>query len=275
VSVKELEKTATLEHAGDGQHHGDGILGEQFETLEQQNTSYLIGMWAFIVQEVLFFGAIFAAYAIYRFKYVTEFTLAHHELSVPFGTLNTFVLLFSSYTMARAVRAAMQNRHKKQAFYLFLTFLFAGVFMVNKYFEYSAKFEHHLFPGGDYSAHKVVKHAKEKGELRVVEENGRELYELGKTRDGQFTTFTKVTPEEFEQHTRLFFGFYFVMTGLHGLHVLIGMIIIGILIGRAWIDHLKNKPIADFMPVEMTGLYWHLVDIVWIFLFPLLYLIGR
>jgi hypothetical protein len=150
VSVKELEKTATLEHAGDGQHHGDGILGEQFETLEQQNTSYLIGMWAFIVQEVLFFGAIFAAYAIYRFKYVTEFTLAHHELSVPFGTLNTFVLLFSSYTMARAVRAAMQNRHKKQAFYLFLTFLFAGVFMVNKYFEYSAKFEHHLFPGGDY-----------------------------------------------------------------------------------------------------------------------------
>jgi len=256
-------------------HHGDGILGEQFETLEQQNTSYLIGMWAFIVQEVLFFGAIFAAYAIYRFKYVTEFTLAHHELSVPFGTLNTFVLLFSSYTMARAVRAAMQNRHKKQAFYLFLTFLFAGVFMVNKYFEYSAKFEHHLFPGGDYDAHKVVKHAKEKGELRVVEENGREFYELGKTRDGQFTAFTKVTPEEFEQRTRLFFGFYFVMTGLHGLHVLIGMIIIGILIGRAWIDHLKNKPIADFMPVEMTGLYWHLVDIVWIFLFPLLYLIGR
>jgi cytochrome c oxidase subunit 3 len=123
VSVKELEKTATLEHAGDGQHHGDGILGEQFETLEQQNTSYLIGMWAFIVQEVLFFGAIFAAYAIYRFKYVTEFTLAHHELSVPIGTLNTFVLLFSSYTMARAVRAAMQNRHKKQAFYLLLTFI--------------------------------------------------------------------------------------------------------------------------------------------------------
>lgn len=275
MSVQEIEKTATLEHAGDGQHHGDGILGEQFETLEQQNTSYLIGMWAFIVQEVLFFGAIFAAYAIYRFKYVTEFTLAHHELSVPFGTLNTFVLLFSSYTMARAVRAAMQNRHKKQAFYLLLTFIFAGVFMVNKYFEYSAKFEHHLFPGGDYDAHKVVKHAKEKGELRVVEENGREFYELGKTRDGQFTAFTKVTPEEFEQRTRLFFGFYFVMTGLHGLHVLIGMIIIGILIGRAWIDHLKNKPIADFMPVEMTGLYWHLVDIVWIFLFPLLYLIGR
>ena len=275
MSVQEIEKTATLEHAGDGQHHGDGILGEQFETLEQQNNAYLIGMWAFIVQEVLFFGAIFAAYAIYRFKYVMEFTLAHHELSVPIGTLNTFVLLFSSYTMARAVRAAMQNRHKKQAFYLFLTFLFAGVFMVNKYFEYGAKFEHHLFPGGDYSAHAVVEHAEHKGELRIVEENGRELYELGKTRDGQFTAFTKVTPEEFEQRTRLFFGFYFVMTGLHGLHVLIGMIIIGILIGRAWIDHLKNKPIADFMPVEMTGLYWHLVDIVWIFLFPLLYLIGR
>ncbi len=275
MSVQELEKTATLEHAGDGHYHGDGILGEQFETMEQQNTSYLIGMWAFIVQEVLFFGAIFAAYAIYRFKYVLEFTLAHHELNVPIGTLNTFVLLFSSYTMARAVRAAMQNRHKKQAFYLFLTFLFAGVFMVNKYFEYGAKFEHHLFPGGDYSAHAVVEHAEKKGELRVVEEDGKEFYELGRTRNGEFTPLQKVSAQEFEQRTRLFFGFYFVMTGLHGLHVLVGMIIIGILIGRAWIDHLKNKPIADFMPVEMTGLYWHLVDIVWIFLFPLLYLIGR
>lgn len=275
MSVQELEKTATLEHTGDGHYHGDGILGEQFETIEQQNTSYLIGMWAFIVQEVLFFGAIFTAYAIYRFKYVLEFTLAHHELSVPIGTLNTFVLLFSSYTMARAVRAAMQNRHKKQAFYLFLTFLFAGVFMVNKYFEYGAKFEHHLFPGGDYSAHAVVEHAEKMGELREVEENGQKFYELGKTRNGQFTAFKKVTPEEFEQRTRLFFGFYFVMTGLHGLHVLVGMIIIAILIGRALIDHAKNKPVADFMPVEMTGLYWHLVDIVWIFLFPLLYLIGR
>lgn len=276
MSVQEIEKTATLEHTGDGHYHGDGILGEQFETLEQQNNAYLIGMWAFIVQEVLFFGAIFTAYAIYRFKYVLEFTLAHHELSVPIGTLNTFVLLVSSYTMARAVRAAMQNRHKKQAFYLFLTFLFAGVFMVNKYFEYGAKLEHHLFPGGDYSAHEIVKHAKEKGELRIVEENGREFYELGRTtRDGQFTAFKRVTPEEFEQRTRLFFGFYFVMTGLHGLHVLVGMIVISILIGRALIDHFKNKPIADYMPVEMTGLYWHLVDIVWIFLFPLLYLIGR
>lgn len=275
MSVKELEKVATSEHAGDGHYHGDGILGEQFETMEQQNTSYLIGMWAFIVQEVLFFGAIFAAYAIYRFKYVMEFTLAHHELSIFFGTLNTFVLLFSSYTMARAVRAAMQNRHKRQAFYLFLTFLFAGVFMVNKYFEYNSKFEHHLFPGGDYDAHKIVKHAKEGGKLRVVEEDGRELYELGKVRGGQLVAYTKVTPQEFEQRTRLFFGFYFVMTGLHGLHVLVGMIIIGILIGRALIDHFKNKPIADFMPVEMTGLYWHLVDIVWIFLFPMLYLVGR
>jgi hypothetical protein len=206
VSVQEIEKTAMLEHAGDGHYHGDGILGEQFETLEQQNNAYLIGMWAFIVQEVLFFGAIFTAYAIYRFKYVLEFTLAHHELSVPIGTLNTFVLLFSSYTMARAVRAAMQNRHKKQAFYLFLTFLFAGVFMVNKYFEYGAKFEHHLFPGGDYSAHAVVEHAKEKGELRVVEENGREFYELGKTREGQFTAFTSASPPKSSSSARACFS---------------------------------------------------------------------
>ncbi|MDW8052822.1 MAG: cytochrome c oxidase subunit 3 [Armatimonadota bacterium] len=276
MSIQELGKHAVaVEHAEEHRRHADGILGEQFETLEQQNTAYLIGMWAFVVQEVLFFGAIFTAYAIYRFEYVLEFTFAHHELSVPIGTLNTFVLLFSSYTMARAVRAAMQNRHKKQVIYLFYTFLFASVFMVNKYFEYGAKLEHHLFPSVNYDAHSIVEHAKERGELRIVHENGREMYELGKTINGEFRPFKKVTPEEFEQRTKLFFGFYFVMTGLHGLHVLVGMIVIAILIGRAWIDHLKNKPVADYMPVEMTGLYWHFVDIVWIFLFPLLYLIGR
>ncbi|MFQ3610152.1 MAG: cytochrome c oxidase subunit 3 [Fimbriimonadales bacterium] len=261
MSVKEAEVLKQAEHHT---HEEDGILGEQFETMEQQNNAYLIGMWAFIVQEVLFFGAIFAAYSVYRFKYIHEFTIAHHELNVPLGTLNTFFLLLSSYTMARAVRSAMKNQHAKQIRYLLLTFLLAGGFMVNKYFEYSAKFEHHLFPGGAYDAHEVVKHAEKSGDLKILP-------------DGNFQLPSNkvITPEEFEQRTRLFFGFYFVMTGLHGLHVLIGMIIIAALIVRAYMDHIKKKAVADFMPVEMTGLYWHLVDIVWIFLFPLLYLIGR
>ncbi len=260
MSVKEAEILEATHH----HEHEDGILGEQFETIEQQNNAYLIGMWAFIVQEVLFFGAIFAGYSVYRFKFIEEFTIAHHELSVFFGTLNTFALLLSSYTMARAVRAAMKNQHLKQVRYLLFTFLLAGVFMVNKYFEYSAKFDHHLFPNVSYDAHEVVKHAKEKGELKPLPDGNYQL-PSGKT----------VSPEDFEHRTRLFFGFYFVMTGLHGLHVLIGMLIIGVLIVRAYLDHLKKKAVADFMPVEMTGLYWHLVDIVWIFLFPLLYLIGR
>ncbi len=261
MSVKEAEVLKQVEHAT--HEHEDGILGEQFETMEQQNNAYLIGMWAFIVQEVLFFGAIFAAYAVYRFKFVEEFTIAHHELSVFFGTVNTFALLLSSYTMARAVRAAMKNQHARQIRYLLFTFILAGVFMVNKYFEYSAKFEHHLFPNAGYDAHKVVKNAEKDGYLKVLP-NGNYQIRTG-----------EVSPEDFEHRTRLFFGFYFVMTGLHGLHVLIGMIIIAGLIVRAYIDQVKKKAVADFMPVEMTGLYWHLVDIVWIFLFPLLYLIGR
>lgn len=262
MSVKEAEIREQVEH-----HGASELLGEQYETLEQQNTAYLIGMWAFVVQEVLFLGAIFVSYGIYRMKYLIEFTHAHHELNIFFGGLNTFVLLFSSYTMARAVRAAMQNRHKKQFVYLLWTLLFAGVFMVNKYFEYSAKYHGHLIPGAYYSAEKVVKHSKEAGDLKILD-NGNYLISLktGHKRE--------VTPEEYKQRTQLFYGFYFVLTGLHGLHVLVGMIVLAILAVRAWIDHVKQKAVADYMPVEMTGLYWHFVDIVWIFIFPLLYLVG-
>ncbi len=263
MSVKEAEIREHAEHL----HTASEILGEQYETLEQQNTAYLIGMWAFVVQEVLFLGAIFVSYGIYRMKYLIEFTHAHHELNILYGALNTFVLLVSSYTMARAVRAAMQNKHKKQFIYLLWTLVFAGIFMVNKYFEYGEKFRGHLVPGPHYSAEKVVKHSKEAGDLKVLED-GNYLIRL---KTGHQRT---VTPEEYKQRTQLFFGFYFVLTGLHGLHVLVGMIVLAILAVRARIDYKKQKAVADYMPVEMSGLYWHFVDIVWIYIFPLLYLVG-
>jgi cytochrome c oxidase subunit 3 len=251
VSVREVE-LHLAEHRREVPH-----LGEQYETIEQQNDAYTIGMWAFIVQEVLFFGGLFAGYAVYRFKYLYEFVAAHHTLSVVFGTLNTFVLLVSSYTMARAVRAAMQQKHHKQLKYLLWTIFFASIFMVNKYFEYSSKYHHNLIPNQSYSAEEVIHH----NHLKV--ENG--MVDLGAR---------KVTLEEFTGRTKLFFSFYFIMTGLHGLHVLVGIIILAILAVRAGMDWVRKVPHADYMPVEMVGLYWHFVDIVWIFLFPLLYLMG-
>ena len=251
MSVREAE-LHLIEHKREVPH-----LGEQYETIEQQNDAYTIGMWAFIVQEVLFFGGLFAGYAVYRFKYIYEFVAAHHTLSVAFGALNTFVLLVSSYTMARAVRAAMLQQHKKQFKYLLWTIFFASIFMVNKYFEYSAKYHHDLIPNMSYSAHEVIHHNHLKVEDGMVDLGAR-----------------KVSLEEFTGRTKLFFSFYFLMTGLHGLHVLVGIIVLSILAVRAYSDYKRKIPHADYMPVEMVGLYWHFVDIVWIFLFPLLYLMG-
>lgn len=224
-------------------------LGHQFEEMEQQNDAYTVGMWAFVVQEIMFFGGLFAAYAIYRFNYTTEFTIAHHELNVLLGTLNTFVLLFSSFTMALAVRAAMTQERKKQIMFLFFTIAFAMTFMGVKYFEYSAKFDHHLVPGASF-------HFPDEEYTKNIE----------------LLTAEGITQEQLNQRAELFYSFYFGMTGLHGLHVLIGIIILVVLVIRAWRD---KSPHQDYMPVEMFGLYWHFVDIVWIFLFPLLYLIGR
>jgi cytochrome c oxidase subunit 3 len=129
--------------------------------------------------------------------------------------------------------------------------------MVNKYFEYSSKYHHNLIPNQTYSAEEVIHH----NHLKV--ENG--MVDLGAR---------KVSLEEFTARTKLFFSFYFIMTGLHGLHVLVGIIVLAILAVRAYSDYRRKVPHADYMPVEMTGLYWHFVDIVWIFLFPLLYLMG-
>lgn len=231
--------------------HDNPHLGEQFEDIAQQYDTYTVGMWAFIVQEVMFFGGVFAAYAIYRYKYLEAFSYAHLELDVFWGTVNTFVLLFSSFTMALGVRAAMLQARKAQIGFFLATILFACVFMGVKYVEYSAKFDHGLIPG-----HNFTLYTEHLNEVREHHPHVAEAVEKNPA----------LVPQ-----MELFFGFYFAMTGLHGLHVLIGIIVIGALVIRAWIN--KNKPL-DYMPVEMVGLYWHLVDIVWIFLFPLLYLVG-
>lgn len=207
-------------------------LAHQFEDIEQQREAYVVGMWAFLVTEIMFFGVVFLVYTVYRTLNHTAFYEAHKLLDIPLGTVNTFVLLASSFTMALAVRAAMLRSRRGQMGALFATMALAGVFLIIKAFEYGHKFHDNLFPGGNF----------------------------------QFPD-----PAIADQ-ARLFFSLYFGATGLHALHVVAGMVVIAAMLVRAYRDREAKE---DYMPVEMTGLYWHFVDIVWIFLFPLLYLIPK
>lgn len=187
-------------------------------------------MWLFLLTEILTFGGLFVAYAIYRAWHPDMFVNAHLALNRSLGALNTVVLITSSITMALSIWA-MQNDKRKQTFlYLLATLVLAGTFMVVKYFEYSHKFHVGQLPG-------------------------------------KFYTYTGI--EGTNPH--IFFSIYFMMTGLHGLHVLIGMGLIIWLMVRTQKGHFSGK---YYTPIEITGLFWHLVDMVWIFLFPLLYLIG-
>lgn len=199
-------------------HHGHVIDHE---------TSKL-GMWVFIFTEILLFGGLFITYAVYRFLNKEEFFHAGQELDTTIGAINTVVLLVSSMTIAMSI-TAIQKSHKKLSIWLMvITIFLALVFMVNKYFEWSIKFEHGIYPGSEYL-------------------------------------------ESLPQGEILFFGLYFMMTGLHALHVIVGVIFIAIIMGMV----IKNKIHKDkFALLENSGLYWHLVDLIWIFLFPLFYLIA-
>lgn len=215
-----MESSAS--HPSYVQHH--------FADAEQQRESSKLGMWVFLVTEILFFGGLFCAYAIYRAWNPEIFHNAHKALDWRMGAVNTLVLITSSLTMALAIRSLQVNKAKIAIGYLWSTFVLAGVFLVIKYFEYAHKFHVGQLPG-------------------------------------KFYTYTGI--EGTNPHT--FFTMYFAMTGLHGIHVIIGMGIILWLIVRTYKGHFS----ADYYnPVEMTGLYWHLVDLIWIYLFPLFYLVG-
>jgi len=209
---------------------GGQEVSHQFEAIEQQNDSYIVGMWAFLVTEIMFFGALFAAYLVYRFSYPDVFARASQELNVWMGFGNTLILLSSSLSMAFAVHYAQLGRRMAQVWCLLITVGFALGFMVIKYFEYSEKYHHNLIPGPFFRFH---------GSNPTV--------------------------------AQMYFNLYFAMTGLHGLHVLVGIFVLGTIAILAW---RKSALVKDYMTTELAGLYWHFVDIVWIFLYPLLYLIS-
>jgi cytochrome c oxidase subunit 3 len=204
-------------------------LQHHFYSMEQQLEASTLGMWVFLVTEVMFFGGLFMAYIVYRNMYPAAWTEASHELNWQLGGLNTLVLIVSSLTMALAVRAAMLSQKRAQIVNLTLTILLGTVFLVVKYFEYKAKFEHHLVPGPHFNP-------------------------------------------ELQQGMQIFFSLYFMMTGVHAAHMVIG---IGLMLYILIMAARGTYTAEYYTPVEVSGLYWHFVDIVWIFLFPMLYLLGR
>lgn len=217
----------------------DYLVHHQFEDADQQSDTYIIGMWTFLATEVMFFGALFFTYTLYRWTYPMDFYLAHGALNVVMGTTNTVVLLVSSFTMACAVHFAQVRNRKLVIASLGMTVALAFVFLVIKFFEYKEKFAHHLYPGATF----------------------------------------QIDPEHFHHgapnpnHAQLYFGLYFGMTGLHAVHVIIGIIAISVL-ARMW-QKQSRFVTHDYIPTELVGMYWHFVDLVWIFLFPMMYLIPH
>lgn len=206
------------------------VVPHHFDSAEQAYGSAKLGMWLFLVTEILLFGGLFVAYIVFKHIYPELFHEASKLLSRPMGTLNTAVLIFSSFTMAMAVNYSKLGQQKKTGIYLLITLVCGLIFLVVKFFEYQHKFHVGTLPGFFYHS-------------------------------------TELTHPQ----APLFFGLYFTMTGLHGLHVIVGMS----LIFWCWLKNRKNQFSAHyFTPVENVGIYWHLVDLIWIYLFPLLYLIG-
>jgi cytochrome c oxidase subunit 3 len=225
ANVDAIQPGVHAEHA----HHPK--LQHHFDDMEQQAEASTLGMWVFLVTEIMFFGGLFLAYLVYRRADPMAFQEASNHLNVIWGAVNTVVLIVSSLTMALAVRAAQTSAPPRvQVGWIAATMVLGTAFLGVKVIEYSDKFTHHLVPGPNF-----------------------------------------VWEGKYPAGAEMFYSLYFCMTGLHALHMIIGlgiMTVIGIMAWRGTFDE------HYYTPVEVSGLYWHFVDIVWIFLFPLLYLIG-
>jgi cytochrome c oxidase subunit 3 len=251
-------------------HEASPHLQHHFDTEEQQFDAGKLGMWLFLATEILLFGGMFVAYAIYRANHPEIFIYAHQYLDKILGGTNTVILLCSSLTMAWAVRASQLGQQRLLVVLLSLTLLGGFGFMGIKYLEYKAKWEHGLLPGTHFAPHEGGEHkatpAAPSAPAATISPSaegpsGRARHDA---RDDQ-------GHGERPSNVQIFFGIYFLMTGLHGIHVLIGMGAITWLLFRSI---KKEFGPAYFTPVDFVGLYWHLVDLIWIFLFPLLYLIS-
>jgi cytochrome c oxidase subunit 3 len=254
------------------EHHP--ALVHQFDDMEQQKEASTFGMWVFLLTEIMMFGGLFAAYLIYRIKYYPAFVAGSTSIDVTWGFINTLVLLGSSFTMAMAVYTAQQGIRKMQMLWLVLTMILGTAFLGIKAVEYNAKYEECHIPGHvigkgfnawggcDINNPKLGNIAEE------IQDHAREAQKAGY----KVEVPPDAAAEETAKQSEIFFSFYFAMTGLHAFHMIIGLGLLTWLLLRA--SRGEFGP-AYFTPMELGGLYWHFVDIVWIFLFPLLYLISR
>ena len=233
--------------------------------MEQQKEASTFGMWVFLLTELMMFGGLFGAYLIYRIKYYDAFVAGSSSIDVKWGFINTLVLIGSSFTMAMAVWYAQKGVRKYQIICLLATMFLGTVFLGIKAIEYYAKYEECHIPGHIIGKgfNAVGGPGCEKGS--IAEEIMSRAKQRGKPVSEEFARQTA-------QQTEIFFSFYFAMTGLHAFHMIIGLGLLSWLLMRAARSEFGPE---YFTPVELGGLYWHFVDIVWIYLFPLLYLINR
>jgi cytochrome c oxidase subunit 3 len=228
-------------------------LQHHFENMEQQREAGTLGMWVFLVTEIMFFGGMFLAYTLYRTQYPAAFASASNHLDLTLGAVNTVVLILSSLTMALAVYSAQTGKRRNLIICLALTIVLGLSFLGIKAVEYHDKYVDHLIPGqlipGNPFNPKVQEHGTpyDKHKLHLL-------------------------PGATVKNVEMFYWIYFAMTGMHAVHMIIGVGIMLVLLYAAW----KGRYGPEYHnPVEISGLYWHFVDIIWIFLFPLLYLLGR
>ncbi len=289
-----------------GHGHGHPNLAHHFESLDNQFHAGKLGMWLFLATEVLLFAGLFCAYTVYRALHPEVFEHASLFLDRPLGALNTVILIASSFTAAMAVRAAQLRKKELTTLMLALTIAGGAGFMVVKFFEYKHKFHEHLLPGAHFdpkwererppeveqAAREAAEEAKQRGEAPLVLMDAPVAYEPvipGAELAG--STVVPLPPERVRadaaaqaapeglppvdpdkvRNVHIFFGIYFLMTGLHGIHVLIGMIVLGWVLVRNMRGDFAH---GWYLPVDLAALYWHLVDLIWIYLFPLLYLIA-
>jgi cytochrome c oxidase subunit 3 len=234
-----------------GRHEHPPYQRHHFESMDQQVDATGFAMWLFLLTEIMFFGGLFTAYLIYRNWYFPAFVVGSHQLNIMWGSVNTLVLISSSFTMAMGVWCAQMRRQSGLVLCLVLTFVLGIGFLGIKTIEYKEKFEKHHVPGQHFSVQSFVNPASDP--------------DIAQYHD-------KPLALDMARHTELYFFLYFAMTGMHALHMIIGIAILGFMIFRARAGAYTNGHLTY---VENFGLYWHFVDIIWIFLFPLLYLISR
>ncbi len=240
-----------------------GRVAHHFNDAEQQFHSATLGMWVFLATEVMFFGGMFAAYTAYRYQYPEAFLAGSKDLHLVAGSFNTVVLLLSSFFVALAVHAAYSGRRIATTGYLVGGIVMGLVFLGVKAYEYSEKFAHHHVPGPEF---RWEPHSEEAdAEHAVSVSHGDESAGAREYHEG-YSEYDSA----FANQVQLFYCLYFAMTGLHAIHMVIGVVLLGVLAVAAYRGAFSRE---YYTPVEVGGLYWHFVDIVWVFLFPLLYLI--